>query len=527
LVGFSPDQGETWQVTAIAMPDPATPIAGFHRIGKLLLATSALGRFLVSGDGADSWDLMQSTSQAFFTDAAWDPDHDAIVMTGHNGDVLRSPDGGQTWEGGEIVIDGRKNFLSAIRHDPRGHALLVTGQSGTIARSTDGGRTWASATRELRGELRGLLHDPRAGTFVVFGAGGLLASSTDGGARWQFAREPLEVSLREILATPRGDALVATSRLGHVMRSADAGASWQAVSPNYPNANTPPDLRGLIATPGGAMVAVGPPGAILRGDADGTHWRVTVWNDIEAERAFPWVLADQSRKFLLAVEARGAMMVSRDEGTSWTGGDLATPLEPGKFPFWQGTTLGERGILVVAGEGGRAARSTDDGASWQLVDTGSTENLFGSYADSSTGELFLSGSRGTLLRSTDLGVTWRALSSGSDQELRRFHLDARTHALLCFGNHGTMLRSQDQGRTWRRVPTRVDGALRKLVIEPRSGNLLVAGSQGTLLRSADGGASWAKLDTHTSRHFTSIAADAKTGDLVLVGDRIVRLARRK
>ncbi|HUQ09316.1 MAG TPA: YCF48-related protein [Steroidobacteraceae bacterium] len=532
LVGFSLDQGESWQVTAIAMPDPATPISGFHRIGKLVLATSALGRFLVSADGGDSWDLMQSTSQASFTDAAWDPDHDTIVMTGHNGDVLRSADGGQSWEGGEIVIDGRKNFLSAIRHDPRAHALLVTGQSGTIARSTDGGRTWASATREpgggaLRGELRGLVHDPRTGTFMVFGTGGLLASSTDGGARWQYARESLEVSLREIVATPHGDALVATSRLGHVLRSADSGASWRAVTPNYPDANTSPDLRALLVTPAGdAIVAVGPPGAILRGDAEGANWRIAVWNDIEAARAFPWVLADATRNLVVAVEARGAMMVSRDDGASWSRGELATPLEPGKFPLWQGAALGERGVLVVAGEGGLAARSTDDGASWQRVDTGTAENLFGSYADDSTGAVLLSGSRGTLLRSTDLGITWRALTSGSDQELRGFQFDARTRALLCFGNHGTTLRSHDQGRTWRRIPTGVDGALRKSLIEPGTGNLLVAGSQGTLLRSADGGATWQRLETHTSRHFSSVAADSRTGDLVLVGDRIVRLVRQ-
>ena len=38
---------------------------------------------------------MQSSTKAFFTDCAFDPVRNAIVMTGHNGDVLRSADRGR------------------------------------------------------------------------------------------------------------------------------------------------------------------------------------------------------------------------------------------------------------------------------------------------------------------------------------------------------------------------------------------------------------------------------------------------
>ncbi|MES1262993.1 MAG: hypothetical protein ABUL69_01475, partial [Peristeroidobacter soli] len=111
FVGYSKEAGESWQITALKMPEPATPVTAFHRFGKLLLATSALGRFLTSEDDGQSWDLMQSSTKAFFTGCAFDPVHNAIVMTGHSGDVLRSVDGGSSWEGGEVVLDGRKNFL--------------------------------------------------------------------------------------------------------------------------------------------------------------------------------------------------------------------------------------------------------------------------------------------------------------------------------------------------------------------------------------------------------------------------------
>jgi photosystem II stability/assembly factor-like uncharacterized protein len=196
LVGFSQDAGVSWQITALAMPDPATPVTGFHRFGKLLLATSALGRFLTSEDGAQSWDLMQASSTASFTDCALDPLRNVIVMTGHNGDVLRSADGGRTWEGGEVTIDGRKDFLRAIRFDVRSGSLVVIGQGGTVARSTDGGVLWTKASDDIAGEVRGLIADITRNRLIAFGSGGLIVSSMDSAAHWSTARDSLDVSLR-------------------------------------------------------------------------------------------------------------------------------------------------------------------------------------------------------------------------------------------------------------------------------------------------------------------------------------------
>ncbi len=181
MVGYSKDAGVSWQITALAMPDPATPVTAFHRFGKLLLATSALGRFLTSEDDAESWDLMQASTKAFFTDCAFDPVRGAIVMTGHNGDVLRSPDGGRSWEGSEIALDGRKNYLSAIRFDERSGSLLAIGQGGTMARSTDGGAQWSRASADVHGDVRGLINDTTRNRLIAFGTGGMVISSTDSG----------------------------------------------------------------------------------------------------------------------------------------------------------------------------------------------------------------------------------------------------------------------------------------------------------------------------------------------------------
>jgi photosystem II stability/assembly factor-like uncharacterized protein len=523
LVGFSQDQGLSWQVTAIAMPEPATPVTGFHRFGQLLLATSALGRFLTSSDDAQSWDLMQASSNAFFTGVAFDPERGSIVMSGHNGDVLRSTDGGRNWLGGEVTIDGRKSYLSTVMYHGGSKSLLTVGQGGAVARSIDGGASWSKASDELRGELRGLVEF--RGRLLTFGSGGAIASSDSAGSRWSPLRNALEYNLREIAPAAQGPAMIATGRLGELIRSVDRGASWQSLEIAYPNMNTPPDLRALVLSPSqDALLALGPPGAILRSNPDGSAWQLRHWTELEAERAFPWALVDQRRKLLVAVEARGGMQVSVDDGVTWETRKAEIP--SGGLPLWHGVVLERDGVMIVAGDDGIGLRSDDAARSWKGLDTGTRQDLYGSFADERSGLLFLAGAGGTLLRSADLGISWRAMATGTDKDLRRLLRDPRAGALLCFGASGTILRSPDGGITWKRSDSGTEGSLRKGMLEPGTQNLLIVGSRGALLRSMDGGRHWERLDTHTTRHFSSFAADKQSGDLVLVGERIVRLVRQ-
>jgi photosystem II stability/assembly factor-like uncharacterized protein len=310
-----------------------------------------------------------------------------------------------------------------------------------------------------------------------------------------------------------------------MIRSTDSGASWQPIRVNWPTAHTPPDLRALVRSPSGdALIAAGPPGAILRSNADGSAWEVKRWTSMESERAIPWVLVDEKRARLLAIESRGALQLSRDDGMIWETREVALPA--GGFPLWQGAVLESASVMVAAGDDGRVVRSADAGDSWQIIDAGVSQDLFGSYADADKDLMFLLGAQGTILRSTSQGAQWTSVASGSSEELRRMFRDARTGALLCMGTHGALLRSTDDGLTWKPITSGTDGVLRKPFVEPGTGHLLIAGSQGTLLRSTDGGRTWARLDTHTARHFNSLASDKQTGDLVLVGERIVRLVRQ-
>jgi CheY-like chemotaxis protein len=90
IIGRSLNGGESFQVKAIEMEEPRTPITQFFEHGGRLIATSALGRLLISEDGGSSWNVLKTGTGAFFTGGAFDPDSKSFVLTSHTGDVFRS-----------------------------------------------------------------------------------------------------------------------------------------------------------------------------------------------------------------------------------------------------------------------------------------------------------------------------------------------------------------------------------------------------------------------------------------------------
>lgn len=519
-VGVSTDGGSTFRFTSVAMPEPATPVTRFFRHGELLLGASTQGRLLESRDDAKTWRIEQTATQAAFIDSISDPKSGAIVLTGHDGTLLRSADAGGTWDAMQITTEGRAHFLSSVHADAKRGLLVAIGHNGSIARSDNGGAGWISWSIGAL-ELRGAIVDAERDLLAAYGPGGLLVTSADGGGNWRTVRPALAVSLRDIAQAPRGNAWVATGKLGAVVRSTDGGASWNSVEPVWPNPNTPPELRMVVGIPDrNALLAVGPPGTIVRSNEDGSAWTVDHVTPIESERAFTWALVEPKRSTITAVEARGQMQLSSDGGATWRA--VEAPTQSAEWPFWHGVRL-DSGTLIVAGKSGAAIRSTDGGATWMTLGTGTGKDLYGSFADRDLAFLF--GQDGILLRSADDGATWTAVASSSDKELRRMVREPAGDGLVCFGTYGAIVRSEDRGRTWRRIEAVTDGALRKAIVDAKRGEMFIAGSRGAILRSADGGRRWQLVPSHTKRHFQSLAIDAN-GDLIAVGERIVRLVRQ-
>jgi photosystem II stability/assembly factor-like uncharacterized protein len=270
----------------------AAPMLAAARAGQRFVAVGDHGVILLSDDGrsfrqARSVPVRALLTTVQFTDAqhGW--------AAGHDGVVLGTDDGGETWRLLRAT-PGVEQPILALHVEPDGHGIAV-GLYGWAIETRDGGRSWFALPVES-GEVtdRHLLHvfaSPR-GTLFITGEGGSVWRSDNHGRSWQEVPTGSKGSLWHGLALADGT-LLACGMRGHLWRSADDGRSWQAV-----DAGTTQSLTGIAELADGRVVVVGMGGTVLSSKDGGRNFLPGLRAGQEALTA---VLADGPRPLLLGM----------------------------------------------------------------------------------------------------------------------------------------------------------------------------------------------------------------------------------
>jgi photosystem II stability/assembly factor-like uncharacterized protein len=190
----------------------------------------------------------------------------------------------------------------------------------------------------------------------------------------------------------------------------------------------------------------------------------------------------------IAVGDRGHVLISSDEGKSWSQSITPTRAMLTCVSFadaQHGWAAGHDGVIITTTDGGVTWTRQDDG---QDLETVYLDVLF---VDTKRG--FLVGAYGKFLETVDGGKTWTPRKiSDDDVHFNRITHDGASTVYLA-GELGTVLISRDLCRTWMRSPVEYEGSL--YGVRPLSGGLLVAyGLRGRIFVSTDDGASWAPRD---------------------------------
>ena len=152
--------------------------------------------------------------------------------------------------------------------------------------------------------------------------------------------------------------------------------------------------------------------------------------------------------------------------------------------------------LVAVGARGSIVVSSDGGGAWRNVAGGVERNLNAvSFHDPLVG--LAVGDDGSVVGTTDGGATWRVKSPPqgvSDYEDIDF---ASATVAVAVGDDG-IVRSTDGGDTWRRVPAQMVGSL--ITVAFADEQIAVAGGKGgELLRSTNGGQNWSIIPDVSGR----------------------------
>lgn len=286
---------------AIAAPlAPRSLLLDAARRQDLLVAVGERGHILLSRDDGGSWRQARVPSRALLT-AVWLHDERLGWAVGHDETILRTEDGGETWERVHFAPEAERPLLDVWFADAnRG---IAVGAYGAFLVTADGGRNWEERRiGEDDYHLNAIAAAPD-GTLYLAAEAGHLYRSTDGGAAWTALTSPYAGSFYGVLPLADG-AVLAFGLRGHLFRSTDRGTTWTAVP-----TGTVATLNSSVELTGGRVAIAGLAGVVLTSDDGG---RTVTAAEQADHKGFAAVLADAAGRDLLLFGEGGAR---RLEGT--------------------------------------------------------------------------------------------------------------------------------------------------------------------------------------------------------------------
>jgi len=218
-------------------PPPLAPssigVEGSHfnaidQVGSRLLTAGAMGEILYSDDQGAHWALakLNQDRQALLVSMAFAPDHKTGLAVGHEGWILRTKDGGSSWEEVAFTKENGEPLMSVARL-PSGDWITV-GAFGKAMVSKDGGQNWQPMTLPAEVEdkhLNRIASSADKQHWLIVGERGLVLKSDDAGATWQAEPAFYNGSFYNAMPTKNGGWLIYGMR-GNVFLQAAPGAPW-------------------------------------------------------------------------------------------------------------------------------------------------------------------------------------------------------------------------------------------------------------------------------------------------------------
>jgi photosystem II stability/assembly factor-like uncharacterized protein len=181
----------------------------------------------------------------------WFEDEKAGFVVGAFGLILRTADGGSSWEPWLHAVDNPKALhLYAVR--AVGADLFITGEQGLVLKLDRAAGRFRAVEVPYQGTLFGVTGNARA--VVVHGLCGTVLRSGDGGSSWQAIPTNLQVGLTAS-SVDTDNRILIVSQSGHVLISTDDGASFKPV-----RIERPVPAAAVLALGRDAVVVAGPRG---------------------------------------------------------------------------------------------------------------------------------------------------------------------------------------------------------------------------------------------------------------------------
>jgi photosystem II stability/assembly factor-like uncharacterized protein len=194
--------------------------------GDKLVAVGDHGDVVISYDSGLTWTQSLVPTRALLTGVSF-PDNQHGWAVGHDGVILATRDGGQTWTHQDNGKDLETVYLDVLFRNAT-HGFVI-GAYGKFLVTTDGGLHW-TATKPTEDEVHfNRITAGADGILYLAGESGTLLLSKDEGKTWTKSNVPYDGSLFGALPLNKYHLLTYGLR-GHILRSDDLGATWEPLN---------------------------------------------------------------------------------------------------------------------------------------------------------------------------------------------------------------------------------------------------------------------------------------------------------
>lgn len=349
------DGGESWQeLSSSAFP---TNMAELDVLDAMHMVATAGNSNYYSLDGGTTWERELTLPYAYLNRGICGLPDGRVWIAGAHTQIAYSTNFGETHID---QLPGNKNQLRYIGFYDLQHGWAA-GQNGAVLRTTDGGATWEDVSYTNETIEEGYVFGPDE---LLVIADNQVVRTTDGGQTWevQFSDGSDFTDLTRVENT-----FYATNRNGKVYRSTDDGDTWEALE-------TPAEnwLLGVDFPTAETGYLVGLDSTVLKTTDGGQNWNeLAIPTSKNLRRAY---FQDPDRGWVLIEGNEAELFHTEDGGSSWSVIDLP------RSTFWKEIYFSapDTGYLVGGSASvGFLLQTTDGGQNWEQIH--STYGLLNSF----------------------------------------------------------------------------------------------------------------------------------------------------
>ena len=348
--------GQTWTRASIPAGTWAHSARFFDRLHAV--AVGEFGNIVRTVDGGRTWQTVRSQGTG---QRLWDVEYanaNTIFLAGDNGVISRSTDAGATWNsiqsGGSAVTHGFDS-LDAQR-------AWAAQDGGEIVFTTNGGTQWVRTLVQGFDTLGKVMDVAFADAAIGWAGGGnqgfsgnrgVLSRSTNGGRSWTQQLEVTDFTFKglETTNTQTAFAVGAFDFIGGglVLRTTNGGLSWQNVTPNSEG------FRDVFFINSSTGWVVG--SSIYKTTNGGSNWTRQYGDGASELDAISF--SDPSKGW--ATGFNNLVLRTTDGGGHWASQNVGAP----PVTAITGVTAVNSTTAWIAGWYGFVAQTTDGGSTWR------------------------------------------------------------------------------------------------------------------------------------------------------------------